>query len=474
MEDPRLSVRVLCLALIVVLAPLAGCGGDDATKPEPVEVALGDLTLSLHLSKSTVSLTDTLSARVDAATDEGDSLLAGFEIAWGWGDRHVYWSSETGLTHAVVQFFTAGQRELRVRISDGEEEVALSRTVTVTVGGGPDGSLDMIRIAPGGFTRGDNYPGQTVFVYNSPRRTIDVSQFSLARTELTNATCAEALNWAVDRDLAGLSPDPRFLVWMPDSTYGEWVIILDFTKGDLTWADSVVAVPAGRELYPVTGVSWDGAATVCNWLSEMEGEETAYTFTPGNSLHLYDVICDFTSFGYRLPTEAEWEKAARGGLALPTGLNPDPDRPFPWGAEPARVELAFGIKGSVRGNVGTDQFASLHYRTVIFDGPLPVGSFPLGRGPYGHDDLLGNTAEWCNDWFGTFYYEEAPASDPTGTDEIYPGVQDFKVLRGDGWTGSYIPERNWFSVEEGCAKRRWADYHYRGRDLGFRVARSWQ
>ena len=474
MDEPRPSLRSLVLVLgLLAAAFAAGCGDDDPATAEPVEVTLGDLTLTLNISKSTVSITDTVSAWVGVEGEADEELLDGFVYAWGWGDDFTYWSSEAGLRRVTVQFSTPGNGEIRLRVEDGEEEVELARTLTVTTGGA-DGSLDMITLPPGDFTRGDNRPGDTSFDHNTPQRQISVSQFSLARTEMTNATFATAINWAVERDLAGLPPNPDFLVWMPDSVHGQWVTILDFRKSDLVWnGDGVIVIP-GRELHPVTGVSWAGAATACNWLSEMEGEETAYTFTPGNTLHLYEVTCDFTSFGYRLPTEAEWEKAARGGSVLPDGLNPDPDRPFPWGADPARVELVFGFPGSVRANTASDFPGLPGVFRPLFGGALPVGSFPLGRGPYGHDDLLGNAAEWCNDWFGYDYYEEAPDSDPPGTDEVYPGVQDWKVVRGDGWTGAYIPAWGSFTYEEGCAKRRWAGYHHRAQDLGFRVARSWQ
>jgi len=194
------------------------------------------------------------------------------------------------------------------------------------------------------------------------------------------------------------------------------------------------------------------------------------------------VTCDFTRNGYRLPTEAEWEKAARGGLTLPSGTNATPDRFFPWGNDALYLRIdgnldgdppfPFDLYGSLRADVGAPLNASRPFTGPIFGGSLPVGSFPAGRGPYGHDDLMGNIAEWCNDWFGAGYYSDSPDVDPHGPESVLPSIDDFKVLRGDSWYGAYIPAMNAFSVEVGASKRRWATYHFSAPYLGFRVART--
>ncbi len=104
-----------------------------------------------------------------------------------------------------------------------------------------------------------------------------------------------------------------------------------------------------------------------------------------------------------------------------------------------------------------------------------MGSFPLGAGPYGHLDLLGNAAEWCWDWVDLGYYTTAPADDPTGpaAETIFPTVNDWKALRGDSWSRAYIPRMDAYTSEEGCGKRRWATYRDLAlRSSGFRLARS--
>jgi sulfatase modifying factor 1 len=117
--------------------------------------------------------------------------------------------------------------------------------------------------------------------------------------------------------------------------------------------------------HPIVGVSAIEAAAYCRWA------------------------------GVRLPSEAEWEKAARG----------TDGRRFPWGDK--------WIAGRAR--------AAGNHRA-----PHPVGSIPEGASPYGVMDLIGNAAEWVNDRFQADYYANSPANDPTGPDR----AAGSKVVRG--------------------------------------------
>ncbi|MBE0537186.1 MAG: SUMF1/EgtB/PvdO family nonheme iron enzyme [Phycisphaerae bacterium] len=151
-------------------------------------------------------------------------------------------------------------------------------------------------------------------------------------------------------------------------------IIRSGEPGAFTYA----AVP-GRGNYPVTGVSW------------------------------YDAIAFMDWCGLRLPTEAEWEKAVRGGLFLDGDLsrkvpNPLPGRKYPWGDD------APDAGGVYRCN---------------FDGPddgfeytAPVGSFARFNSPYGLCDLAGNVAEWTADWYATSHHA---------------GLDGFRMVRGGSW-----------------------------------------
>jgi formylglycine-generating enzyme required for sulfatase activity len=137
----------------------------------------------------------------------------------------------------------------------------------------------------------------------------------------------------------------------------------------------------GREEHPVTHVSWNDAAAYCAWA------------------------------GGRLPTEAEWEFAARGGLS---------GAPFPWG-----VELEPGGRHMM--NVFQGEFPGANSCADGWAGTSPVGSYePNG---FGLVDATGNVWEWCSDRFSPNTYREGPATDPQG-----PGAGEPRVVRG----GSYL------------------------------------
>jgi formylglycine-generating enzyme required for sulfatase activity len=150
---------------------------------------------------------------------------------------------------------------------------------------------------------------------------------------------------------------------------------------------------------PVVGVSWFEAAAFCQWTE-----------------------C-------RLPTEAEWERAARGT----TG------RKYPWGDEPA-----------------DEQRLNFEYKVGH---PTPVGIYPWGNtpGPEPISDLAGNVWEWCSDWFQV--YDEGAVANPRGPDEAA-----HRVVRGGGWRNDARSCR--------AAHRNGNGPQDRGDDLGFRVARG--
>lgn len=134
--------------------------------------------------------------------------------------------------------------------------------------------------------------------------------------------------------------------------------------------------------HPVTQVSWNDARAYCAWA------------------------------GKRLPTEAEWELAARGGLG--------PGNRFPWGDE-----LEPG--GRHRMNVWQGVFPTHNTEADGYYGPAPARSFKANG--YGLYNVTGNVWEWCWDWFDPAYYRRSPREDPTGPDN---GVR--RVMRG----GSYL------------------------------------
>ncbi len=142
---------------------------------------------------------------------------------------------------------------------------------------------------------------------------------------------------------------------------------------------------AGNDRLPVVGVSWYEAYAYARWLAESTGR------------------------AFRLPTESEWEKAARGGLRLPDGpngwqANPHPARAWPWGDEPpdaSRINFANHVKHTT-----------------------PVGEYPGGASPYGALDMAGNVWEWClSCWADPYLYPE----------DVEPEGDCLRVVRGGSW-----------------------------------------
>jgi len=145
--------------------------------------------------------------------------------------------------------------------------------------------------------------------------------------------------------------------------------------------------------YPVVNVSWYNAVRFCNWLSRQAGLEEVYDESTWEA--------DFSKVGYRLPTEAEWEYAARAGgkeIKYPNGNTLTHDDANYWGTG------------------GRD----------VWDRTSPVGSFPPNE--LGLYDMAGNVWEWCNDWYDEDYYSRSPVDNSTG-----PSSGRYKVLRGGSW-----------------------------------------
>ncbi len=231
-------------------------------------------------------------------------------------------------------------------------------------------NIAMILIPAGEFAMGRN--GLTPDEY--PEHIVYLDAFYLDKYEITNALYKECLD-------AGACTSPKSL--------GSETRLKYFDNPDF-------------DNFPVIEVSWDMAQLYCEWR------------------------------GGRLPTEAEWEKSARG-------LD---DRLYPWGNEI---------------DCGKANFSYWGYEGQCIGDTTEVGSYPDGISPFGIYDLVGNVSEWVADRYQPDYYRTSPAINPLGAETGH------RVLRGGSWGRS---NENNFSI----SNRKWSFSYYTSNSVGFRCA----
>ncbi len=297
---------------------------------------------------------------------------------------------------AVIGAALGGARQARL----DAQAAAPTRPAASTARTVDDGYGVFVHVPAGAFTMGDTFgdgDGR-----ERPVHTVELDAFYIGKYEVTNA------QWRRFRDDPGYD-DPSF--WpdgrvMPKTQIPYW-----------TQAQNHGGGTPDSDDYPVLGVNWDGATAYCRWLSAKTGQT------------------------YRLPTEAEWEKAARG----------TDRRRFPWGnaIDRTRANYAGGqafdtarpvgfYDGTVRGELRTQSNAS----------------------PYGAFDMAGNVMEWTADWYSRDYYAASPAKNPKG-----PATGAYRVVRG----GTFFMDP--FELRSYARTAAWPSFQAH-RMIGFRAARE--
>jgi formylglycine-generating enzyme len=270
---------------------------------------------------------------------------------------------------------------------------------------GAETVVDMVRIPAGEYRMG-TAEGSDGLADEHPERQVFLHAFFIDRFEVTNQDYAAFVQSTGHRPPA--NNNAASTIWN-DTTY-----------------------PQAIAKHPVVNVSWEDAVSYCRWS------------------------------GKRLPTEAEWEKAARGtdGRRYPWGNDwswKKANSASYWAGQTIEFQSgadweAFWIKGD-----GARMAKEKGIKGEVLT--LPVGSFPDGTSPFGIHDLAGNVAEWVQDWYDPNYYRSAPLSDPSG-----PERGAIKSMRGGSWLKPAISLRT--------SDRDWGIMDSRPSGTGFRCAKD--
>jgi formylglycine-generating enzyme required for sulfatase activity len=262
------------------------------------------------------------------------------------------------------------------------------RATPAAVAGITDGYGDYVLVPAGEFRMGDD----AQLARERPAHVVELDAFYISKFEITNR------QWKQFRDDPGYD-DPKF--WpggrvVPRDQVPYW-----------SQANNHGGGTPGSDAYPVIGVNWDSATAYCAWLSAKTGKR------------------------YRLPSEAEWEKAARGtdGRRYPSGQTIDRRQANYVGAQ-------------------------------AYDTVMPVGSLEGGASPYGAYDMAGNVLEWTQDWYDRDYYSVSPRKNPPG-----PASGAYRVVRG----GSFFVEA--FDLRSTARFAAWPSFRAH-RMIGFRPVRQ--
>jgi formylglycine-generating enzyme required for sulfatase activity len=256
---------------------------------------------------------------------------------------------------------------------------------------------------PGGyFTMGDD---EAATLGNIEHR-VSLSPFYISRSEITVDQARILLQWALDHGKVGITGGGTVMNLQGNrQILGEVNTVktlLLFNGTSFSVRPPLVAQPKDtgwNSRHPLTAVTWYGAVAYCNYLSEMQGKEPCY--------NLADWSCDFTKSGFRLPTESEWEKAARGGFER---------RRFPWGDTISHSQANY--RSSTANGYDVSTTRDFH---PIYDLNRPIRTAPVGSfepNGYGLYDVAGNVFEWC--WDAAGRYTGQALTNPTGPEIPHP------------------------------------------------------
>jgi formylglycine-generating enzyme len=276
-----------------------------------------------------------------------------------------------------------------------------------------DVNMKFVRIPAGSFLMGSRTDKIEAFTEEKPSHKIYLDEYWLAKTPVTVMQFAEFVNASGYQTTAEQQGFAH--VWIESKWFETKGACWKHPHGPDSNIDK-------KSNHPVTQVSWVDALAFTNWMTELvkthQNQRSVFMspeLAPGSCVHL--------------PSEAQWEKAARGTEGLI----------YPWGNESPNgsyCNFNFEIKDTTE-----------------------IGIYsPLGNSPFNCLDMAGNVFEWCNDWYQEDYYQQIPIKNPNG-----PAPGHFKVVRGGSWRS----EDTLFIRSANRYRRKPLNMYY---DNGFRCA----
>jgi formylglycine-generating enzyme required for sulfatase activity len=289
-----------------------------------------------------------------------------------------------------------------------------------------------VQIPGGEFEMGDHF-GFVDPAHPSdelPIHSVTVTGFYMSVYETTNQQYADYLNSSLSK---GSIEVRNNIVYAIAGTEPYYLTNQYASYYSIGFAGNAFSISDFRANHPVVGVMWCGAAAYCNWLSLQNGLQECYNLTTW--------ICDFTKNGYRLPTEAEWEYAARGGHTNPyynypngnaidiAAVNlPNSGDPFETDSYPNTTPVGF-YDGKLK-------------QKSVYNWPGNVSSYQTSNGvnAFGLFDMEGNVWEFVNDWYGQNYYSSSPKDNPTGPASGFnmPDGKPYRGMRGGNWYNGLV------------------------------------
>jgi len=345
----------------------------------------------------------------------------------------------------------ATKYKLKVKVSPKKNKLtlktknkALTPDVLIYAAGKAAVMNEMATVPAGTFFMGASNVYYVGGLKESPVHGIKISEFKMEKFEVSNGQMCRVLQWAYDNGHVGASATTL----QNNEGDSQTLINMANAASDIEFDNGVFYADKGRDGFPCSVATWYGAAAYCNYKSLMEGLQPCISFA--------DWSLDISKNGYRLPTEAEWEKAARGGLVANW---------FPWqgagGTYDDCNKYIDGSKANYRysGGIFNSEVAVCGYYN---GGQIPTGS-DMANG-YGLYDMAGNLEEWCWDWYDSNYYSQPESTNDNTTGPVKDVTLSYRLVRGGGWGDKSDTLR--------CAARNYANPESSAfRGLGFRCVK---